>query len=315
MDTSKQAAGRTAMWQWALLAVPPLLWAGNFIAGRAVRDDVPPMTLAFARHLIAFLALLPFTWHIVRQDLPLYRRHAGVIARTAIAGMAGFNLLVYAGLHTTTATNVLLLNSTIPVLIVLFGAALGCARIDARQGLGMLVSSLGVAVIIGHGELARVLQLQFSRGDLLAFLAMAGFALYSLWLRDLPAGVNRVGLLTAQLFVAAAGLLPFSAWELAQGARPALTLLGLGGTLYVALAASLLATLMYMAGVARVGAARAGLFLHLIPIYGALLSALLLGETLHGYHGIGIAAIVGGLLVANGARGPAPAPAVRAARG
>ena len=299
MDRTAVAVTPAASWRWVLLAVPPLLWAGNFVAGRAVRDAVPPMTLAFARHLLAFLVLLTFAWPRVRADAGTLLRHRGVIARTAQAGMAGFNLLVYAALHTTTATNVLLLNAAIPVLIVLFGAMLGRGAPTRHQVAGMLLSCAGVLLIIGHGDPARIAQLRFARGDLLAFAAMGGFALYSLWLRDLPAGVDRIGVLGAQLGVAAVGLLPFAAWEWAHGAHAHAGLAALGAVLYVALGASLLAPLLYMAGVARVGAARAGLFLHLIPVFGALLAAGLLGEALHAYHALGIAVIAAGLLVSN----------------
>ncbi|KGF78577.1 hypothetical protein IA69_29415 [Massilia sp. JS1662] len=294
---------------WVLLAIPPLLWAGNFVAGRAVRDAVPPMTLAFARHLLAFLVLLPFAWPGLRADAGTLWRHRGVIARTALAGMAGFNLLVYAALHTTTATNVLLLNAAIPVLIVLFGAMLGRGAPTRQQAAGMLLSCAGVLLIIGHGDPARIAQLRFARGDLLAFAAMGGFGLYSLWLRDLPAGVNRIGVLAAQLGVAAAGLLPFAAWEWGHGLQAHAGPAALGAVLYVALGASLLAPLLYMAGVARVGAARAGLFLHLIPVFGALLAALLLGEALHMYHALGIAVIAAGLAVSN----QSPRPRTQAA--
>jgi drug/metabolite transporter (DMT)-like permease len=303
MDRARTAIAiaPAASWRWVLLAVPPLLWAGNVVAGRAVRDAVPPMTLAFARHLLAFLVLLPFAWPGLRADARTLWRHRGVIARTALAGMAGFNLLVYAALHTTTATNVLLLNAAIPVLIVLFGAVLGRGAPTRHQVAGMLLSCAGVLLIIGHGDPARIAQLRFARGDLLAFAAMGGFALYSLWLRDLPAGLDRIGVLATQLGVAAVGLLPFAAWEWVHGAHahahagPA----ALGAVLYVALGASLLAPLLYMAGVARVGAARAGLFLHLMPVFGALLAALLLGEALHAYHALGIAVIAAGLGVSN----------------
>jgi drug/metabolite transporter (DMT)-like permease len=306
MDRARTAIASpsTAAWRWVLLAVPPLWWAGNFVAGRAVRDAVPPMTLAFARHLLAFLVLLPFAWPGLRADAGTLWRHRGVIARTALAGMAGFNLLVYAALHTTTATNVLLLNAAIPVLIVLFGAMLGRGAPTRHQVAGMLLSCAGVLLIIGHGDPARIAQLRFARGDLLAFAAMGGFALYSLWLRDLPAGVGRIGVLAAQLGVAAAALLPFAAWEWGRGLHAHAGPAAIGAVLYVALGASLLAPLLYMAGVARVGAARAGLFLHLIPVFGALLAAGLLGEALHAYHALGIAVIAAGLAVAN--RPPQP---------
>src|SRR5690606_19632497 len=154
------------------------------------------------RHVIACLVLLPFCWRAICNDAADYWRFRWPILRTALTGMAGFNQLVYAGLHTTTASNPLALSSTIPVLILMLAAVLGRQSIQARQAAGMLLSCAGVLVIIAHGDMARLLQFQFSSGDLLVFLGMVSFAFYSRWLRELPPAVNRFGLLCVQLGVA-----------------------------------------------------------------------------------------------------------------
>lgn len=104
-----------------LLIVPPLFWAGNFVVGRTVRDDIRPMSLSFWRWVIAFCCLLPFTYKYIKRDWHLYKKHFGFVLKTSLVGVTSFNSLVYLGLHGTTATNALLLNSTIPVLIILFG--------------------------------------------------------------------------------------------------------------------------------------------------------------------------------------------------
>src|SRR5215470_10783590 len=100
---------------WFVLVLPPLLWAGNFVVGRAARDDVPPMMLAFARHLVALAFLLPFGWAAMRRDVQRYWACRWQLVRISVAGMVAFNLLVYLGLHDTTASNAQLMNSTIPV--------------------------------------------------------------------------------------------------------------------------------------------------------------------------------------------------------
>ncbi len=284
---------------WAMLALPPLLWAGNFVVGRGLRVDVPPMTLAFVRHLIAFLCLLPFAWKTIRRGADRYWQSRWLLVRTAVTGLAGFNVLVYAGLHFTTASNALLLNSTIPVLIVLFGALIYRHRFTGIQAVGMTLSCAGVLVIILQGNVHRLATFQFSIGDLIVFLGMACFALYSVWLRALPPDLNPIGVLTVQLAIAAVTLFPGSIWEYETGHRAMLTLASLFGIGYVAVVASLLATLLYMAGVARVGPSQAGLFIHLIPVYGGFLSSVLLGETIHAYHLAGLTAILAGLGCAN----------------
>jgi drug/metabolite transporter (DMT)-like permease len=294
---------------WIVLVLPPLLWAGNFVVGRAARGDVPPMMLAFARHLVALVVLLPFGWAAMRRDMRRYRECCWQILRASLAGMVIFNLLVYLGLHATTASNAQLLNSTIPVLIVLLGSVLDKQRLSVTQIAGLALSCAGVLTIILHGDIMRLLSLQFSHGDLMVFGAMASFALFTVWLRAFPADIDRLGLLGAQLAIAVALLFPLVAWEhVAGGARATWNAAAIGAMLYVGTAASLLANLLYMFGIARVGPARAGMFIHLVPLYGAGLSIALLGERLQIYHAVGMAAIMAGLTCANMATAEASAP-------
>jgi drug/metabolite transporter (DMT)-like permease len=297
------------LFDWLLMALPPLFWAGNFVVGRAVRADVPPMMLAFARHLVALLFLLPFGWTAIRRDLARYWECRWLLVRTSLAGMVAFNLLVYSGLHSTTASNAQLMNSAIPVLIVLFGAVFLGQRLSIVQVFGLLLSCAGVITIILHGELARLVALRFSHGDLIVFAAMVSFSLFSVWLRAFPGDLDRLGVLGAQLAVAVVTLFPFLVWEYVGGARANWDAAALGAMLYVGCAASLLANLLYMFGIARVGPARAGMFIHLVPAYGAILSTALLGERLHLYHALGMAAIMAGLACSS--RGDITSPSRR----
>jgi drug/metabolite transporter (DMT)-like permease len=294
---------------WFVLIVPPLFWAGNFIVGRAARGDVPPMMLAFARHLVALVFLLPFGWSAMRRDMRRYWEHRWQLVRVSLAGMVAFNLLVYAGLHATTASNAQLMNSTIPVLIVLLDAVLHRQRLSIMQIFGLSLSCTGVLTIILHGDFARLLALQFSRGDLMVLGAMVSFALFSIWLRSFPADMDRLGLLGAQLAIAVVVLLPLLGWEyVIGGARATWNAAAVAAMLYVGIAASLLANLLYMFGIARMGPARAGMFIHLVPLYGAAMSIALLGERLQIYHAIGMAAIMTGLACSNMATARACSP-------
>ncbi len=290
-----------------ILVLPPLFWAGNFVVGRAVRGDVPPMTLSFGRWLIAFACLLPFAWRPLRRDLPRYWQHRWRLLGLAVVGVAAFNSLVYAGLRSTTATNGLLLNSFIPLLIVLFGALFYRQRLGARQYLGLALSFAGVLTIVLHGDWTRLAALQFSHGDLVVFAAMVCWALYTLWLRGMPADIDRVGLMEAQIGVAVVCLLPLFLWEYASGQRAQWNAPALAAFAYVGIFPSVLAYLLYNLGVARVGPARAGLFIHLMPVFGALLSVLFLHEPLHAYHAAGFCLILAGLACSGGATRPAAA--------
>lgn len=294
-DSPRGAGNCSKLAGWLILVVPPLLWAGNFAVGRAARSDVPPMMLALDRHLLALLALLPFGWGVMRRDLHRYWELRWQILRVSIAGMVVFNLLVYVGLHSTTASNAQLMNSAIPVVVMLVSALFYKQPLRMGQILGLLLSCFGVLAIVLQGQLSRLLALEFSHGDLVVFAAMVSFAFFTVWLRSFPADLNRLGLLGAQLAVAVVLLLPFFAWEYAQGARAAWNTSSIAAMVYVGIAPSLLANLLYMFGIARVGPARAGLFIHLVPLYGAGMSILFLGEELHLYHAIGMAAILVGL--------------------
>jgi drug/metabolite transporter (DMT)-like permease len=305
---SRANPNSTELIGWFLLILPPLFWAGNFVVGRAARGDVPPMMLAFARHFLALLFLLPFGWATMRRDLKRYWECRWQLIRASLAGMVAFNLLVYSGLHSTTASNAQLMNSTIPVLIVLLGAVFLKQRLSLIQIFGLLVSCAGVVTIILHGDFARLIALQFTHGDLTVFGAMVSFALFSVWLRFFPTDMDRLGLLGAQLAVAMIALFPFFVWEYIGGARATWDIAAVAAMLYVGIAASLLANLLYMSGIARVGPARAGMFIHLVPLYGSVMSIAVLGESLHIYHAAGMAAIIAGLACSyNGVCDPAGA--------
>jgi drug/metabolite transporter (DMT)-like permease len=294
---------RTQLLDLLILILPPLLWAGNFIVGRASREDIPPMMLAFARHFVALVVLLPFGWATMRRDRQRYWECRWQLVRVSLAGMVAFNSLVYLGLHSTTAFNAQLMNSTIPVLIVLIGAVLFRQRLSVTQLFGLLLSCAGVLTIMLHADFARLVALKFSQGDLIVFGAMTSFALFSVWLRSFPTDIDRLGILGAQLTIAVAVLLPLLAVEYICGARTTWSAAALAEMFYVGVAAALLANLLYMFGIARVGPTRAGMFIHLVPLYGAIMSIAFLGERLHVYHAVGMLAIMAGLACSNLAAG------------
>lgn len=281
------------------LITPPLLWAGNVIVARAVRNDIPPLTLSFGRWVISLLILLPFAWAAVRRDRALYRRDAKLVAGTSLTGIAAFNTLVYTGLHQTTGTNALLLNSCIPVLIVLIGAVFYKQKLNRFQIAGVLLSLFGVLVIILRGRFENLLTLSFNTGDFWVFAAVVCWAFYTLWMRQMPADINRTGLTAVQIMLGLLVLLPLWLWEVSQGIQISLNGKALAGLAYVGIFPSVVAYLCYTAAIARLGAVRAGLSIHLMPVFGTLLAVILLDESLHLYHLAGVTAVFGGILLGN----------------
>lgn len=282
-----------------LLLLPPLLWAGNFIAGRAINTEVPPVMLSLIRWSIAAACLLPFAITSFIKDWRSYRQYRWHVLGTAITGVATFNLLVYWGLHTTSATNGIILNSFIPFLVAIFGFLLYRHHLPGNQLIGLLVSLVGVLTVVSHGDWQILSSLAFAPGDLIIFLAMIFWALYTLWIKEIPANINRTGLMLCQVFIALLLLAPLAALESMSTnthLQNANTLWILG---YIGIFPSVIALLAYSKAVTIVGSVRASVFIHAMPIFGSILSTLLLHETFHLYQLLGMLTIFTGIWLAN----------------
>lgn len=283
---------------YILLVLSSLIWSGNFVVGRGLRGAVPPITLAFWRWVVALAILLPLSWPILRRQWPLLRRNWRLLALNGLLGVACFNTLLYIALQSTTATNALLIDSTIPVFIALLSWIFGEGVMTRRQVLGVLVSLAGVITIICRADVRSLVSFQVNRGDLWVLLAVVCWALYTVLLRRLPDGAHPLAVLTVMVMVGLLGLAPFYFWELGQGGRVLLTAPVVGGLAYVGLFASVLAFIMWNRAVQQVGPNRAGLFVHLMPLFGTILSVLFLGESFHLFHLSGMALIFSGIYLA-----------------
>jgi len=285
-----------------LLALAQLLWAGNFVLGRAVSAHVPPVALSFWRWAVALALLLPFTWHRVRDGWPVVRRSIPMLVALGILGVGNFNTLVYLGLGQTTATNAALLNSACPAFILAISPLLGGRRPRLRQALGILISLTGVLTIVARGDPRTIAGLAFNRGDAWVLAAVLSWACYTALLPRRPAGLDPLALLTVLVVVGLGWIAPWYAVELVGGARMQLDLVTAGTLVYVGLMASVVAYLCWNEGVAAYGPQRSGPFLHLLPVFAAILATLLLGEAFRPYHAAGFALVLLGLRVADGHR-------------
>ncbi|MGP1717292.1 MAG: DMT family transporter [Methylophilus sp.] len=288
-----------------LLLLPPLLWAGNFIAGRAINAAVPPVTLSLIRWSIALLCLLPFALRPFLRDRVHYYTYRWHVFGTAITGVAAFNLLVYWGLHTTSATNGIILNSFIPFLVAIFGFLFYRQLLAPGQLIGLLVSLTGVLVVVSHGDLQVLLTLAFAEGDVIIFLAMVFWALYTLWVKEIPPTINRTGLMLCQVMIALVFLLPLYLWESQTTSVHLENPQTLWILAYIGIFPSVIALLAYSKAVTLVGSVRASVFIHAMPIFGSVLSTLLLHEAFHLYQLLGMLTIFTGIWLANRTHRPA----------
>ena len=287
------------LWSTAplLLMLATLFWSGNFVLGRAVHEHIPPIALAFFRWAGAFVIVLGFAWPHLKRDWPTLRAQPGRVALLSLLGVATFNSMVYFGLNTTTVMNAVLLQSTMPLLIVLGSFLIYREPVRRVQMLALLISLAGVAVIISHGSLQALLALSLRPGDGIIFLAVVFYAMYSVLLRKRPA-VHPLSFCAATFALGSLMLLPVYVVE-HVGYRQIVfdgpTALAL---VYVMVFPSLLAYLCFNRAVELIGANRAGQYLHLMPVFGTLLAAIFLGERLQGFHVLGAALIAAGILTA-----------------
>ncbi|WP_294294584.1 DMT family transporter [uncultured Sphingomonas sp.] len=287
---------RRTLRPYAMLAAAMLFWAGNAIAGRVVRDDIPPATLSLMRWVGALALLLPFAWpHLVRDRAILIAAWPRVVV-IGLLGIAAFNAIYYFGLHYTTASNGLLLQALIPTLVLICDRLIFGIRPGWSAVAGVAVSTIGVAFIVFRGDPALLTGFVLSRGDAIILVAVVVWALYTSLLRTKP-DAHPLAFLAATFAVGLAALLPLAVAELTSGAQLRWTSTTVAVVGYVAVFPSLLSYSLFSAGVAALGAGRAGQTINLMPLFGALLAAALLGETLHGYHAIGMALILIGLAI------------------
>jgi drug/metabolite transporter (DMT)-like permease len=289
---------------YAALAFTSLLWSGNTIAGRALADAIPPAAFSFWRWALILVLLAPLVRGELVRRWPVIRRSWRMLAVLGLISTALYHALVFWALHYTTAINAQLLNSTIPLGVMLIGWLGFGARPSGREWLGFAVSFVGVTAILSHGEWQRLLALELNTGDLLVLVAMVAWSTYTLLLPRRPLELSAF----AYVFVAGAfglaGLAPLYAWELATGRGAfAVTPEVVAGIAYCAILASIVATATLNYGVDRVGATRASFFTHLVPVFGAALGVTLLGERLGWYPLAGFALILAGIAVSNGALG------------
>ncbi|MCM8594037.1 DMT family transporter [Accumulibacter sp.] len=280
---------------YLLLVLTTLFWSGNMVIGRAVRDQVPPLTLAFWRWAIALALVLPLALPHLREQWPLIRRNWKAVALLGLLGVGGYNTLAYVALRYTPATNALLLNSFIPVATIALSWIFLGKRLLGVAWVGVVLSLAGVTTIVCQGSLDTLTQLSLNIGDLWMLAAVFTWAVYTIGLQWRPDGVHPMLMLAAFIGVGLVALAPAYAWELASGKTIAVSAGSLAAIAYTGVFPGFLGYVFYNRAVGEVGASKASLFIHLMPVFGTLLAAIFLGEIPHAYHYLGIALIFSGI--------------------
>ncbi|MGL1932957.1 MAG: DMT family transporter [Desulfotalea sp.] len=280
-----------------LLILAVAFWSGNFVLGRAVRNDIEPINLAFWRWIVAALIALFLARKQLGRDWPIAKKNLPVMFILSFTGITIFNTLVYVGLQSTVTINALLLQSFIPVCIVFLSFIFFREKITFRQGLGIMISLVGVVTIIGKADLDVIRNIDVNKGDIFIFVAVLNYALYSVFLRKRP-DIHPLSFISICFVFGSLMLFPIHLL-LSDNFFPPISSASLVSIAYVAIFPSIVSYLCYNRGVELAGASRAGLFIHLMPVLGSFLAVLLLGEKFQLFHVSGILMIGIGLVLAN----------------
>jgi drug/metabolite transporter (DMT)-like permease len=279
-----------------LLTLANLFWAGNWIVGRGMRAEVPPIALSFWRWIIALAFLLPLAWPYLKRDRAVLLAGWRWLAILGILGTCLYNALTYVGLQQTEAINGLLLNSFIPIVIVALAWAFQGKRLKPVEALGIAASFAGVLAIIARGDPRTLLQLTLNLGDVWILLSVVAWAAYTLMLPKRPAA-HPLAFLFAIAAIGVTATFPFYLLEVASGRHITASVGAWAAIAYAGIFPAFLGFIFWNKGVEEIGASRAGLFIHLMPAFGILLAAVFLGERLMSFHFIGIALIFGGIIL------------------
>ena len=285
---------------YILLVLTTLFWSGNFIVGKAASTyDIPPFSLNFYRWLFAGLILLPFTFKEILKKKNYIFNNIGFFIILGITSITIFNSTVYYSLYYMQVISGVLMISTIPVWIMFISSILGIEKTNKFQIFGVVLSLLGVLFIITKSDLNIIKNLAFNRGDLIMAIGMFAWALYSALLKKKSYEISQITLLEVVIITGLIFLIPIYILEMNFGNQIVLGKPFILTLSYVVLLPGLASFFFWIKGIAIIGANRAGVFLHLMPVFGSIMAIILFDEKFMFYHLLGAVFIIGGITLSN----------------
>ncbi|TEA71924.1 DMT family transporter [Allopusillimonas ginsengisoli] len=282
---------------YVLLALTTLFWAGNSIAGKLAVGHASPMVLATIRWASVMVVLYLFSRKQIAADWPAIRSRLCYLLILGALGFTVFSVALYYALVYTTAINASILQGGMPLFVFAASFILFSSRIGVEQAVGFVFSFIGVLVIAMGGELSRLIDLDVNFGDALMLVAIIAYGIYTAALRSKPS-IHWTSLMFTLCVGATLAALPMLGFEAARGETIVPDLRGWAAILYIVIFPSLIAQVFYIKAVELIGANRAGLFINLLPLWGALLAVTALGEAFLLYHAIALVMILAGISLA-----------------
>ncbi len=281
-----------------LLVIVTLSWGGNAVAGRLAVGHVSPLLLTEFRWVITAVVLLAIGHHHLRRDWPVIRQNIPKLAAMGASGFAIFNFFMYSALVHTTAINVTIIQAAMPMFIFILSFVVFRVSTHWAQAAGYSVTLIGVVIVAAQGDPRLLLQLNVNYGDFLMLIAAFIYGAYSAALQAKP-DIHWVSMLAVMAISAALVSVPAVAYEVVTDSLifPS-SFKAWAVVVFTAVFPAMLAQGLFIKAVGIYGPNRAGLYLNLVPIFGALLAVLILGEAFHVYHAVALVLVIGGILLA-----------------
>lgn len=277
------------------------IWGGTFVAGRIATAELPASTAALWRYVLACAVLVVAAFALERGLPRLTARQWLGVALLGATGVAAYNLCFMWGLKTVPAGRASLLVALNPAATLVGAALFFGERLTRRNVAGIVIALAGAAIVIGRGDPLALLRGGLGTGELTILGCVASWSAFTLVAKRLMAGLSPLAItvyasLTGTLMLAAATLAEGAALvpQASPSAWAALAFLGAFGTA--------VAFVWYNDGVRRLGAARAPVFINLVPVFAVVLGALLLGERIDASMLAGGALVLVGVYTLNAPR-------------
>jgi drug/metabolite transporter (DMT)-like permease len=285
---------------YVMLTLCSLFWSGNFIVGKfSTFYDIPPLTLNFFRWLLIWIILIPFTFKDIIKNFNIIKKNFYSIFFMSITSISIFNSVVYYSLNFTQVLNGVLMISTIPVLIIFISFIFKTEKISFNQILGVFFSITGVIIIITRLDFLRLINLDLNKGDLLLLIAMLSWAIYSTMLKTFKIPLKDLTFISTIISIGLIFLFPqflfeYKNYQIIQFNLPVIAI-----TSYVVLFAGIGAYIFWNKGVTIIGPNKAGIFLHLMPVFSSFMAIFILNEKLMSFHIIGTTVIAVGIYLSS----------------
>ena len=278
----------------ALLIFTTLFWAFNTIFGQLAVGEISPLQIVPLRWILVSSVMWFIFGNDVKTNWQIIKPEINKIILMALMGFTGFNVLFYTASQYTNAINLGIIQSSVPVYVLLGAYFFYKTSITALQGLGVMISIIGVTIITTNGDIEILLNLQLNKGDLIMLVACLMYSYYTLSLKT-RLQIPGIAFFTLMSVIANFLALPLFIIDYLINGINYPSINGLIITILVAIFPSSLAQIFYLRAVDIAGPGKAGIYTNIVPIFSSILAVILLNQRFEIFHGVSLVLVLSGI--------------------